>query len=631
MRAGTFVIIIAAVLGSMAALMLSAHDVTTCNTEYDYIGEISGAFEGDQSDIITVYNPAANVTGWSTTSGYNGEWLSGVAFEPSQPNAFYFRGDGNGQPVSIPDTLTFYPDPDHPQTHYKLRSALRGDISGSIQLPVYKQLFVGDIDPDLNYRALDMISLTAILQNYERPNEIITLSATPDLQSGYWPGIMSDADLEWQPRRSLWHYIGTPITSISYDSRTGLSTVAGSTVSTNTMYIGVVRNVASWEPIGDVVTFTMSVALTRADILSYINPSAGVMPQAPDVYWNNNQLNSSMRIAITSIDFTRTIASEASTAITVRVENTAWLDTLNLSCDRGIWTIRHNYTTVDLGGSWPGIELIITDGTLAARPMIKFVDFDNYTLLGTTIDLPWGSAITADTTEIRFTNTSNIRLSVVETSVRIVGGGDYLHDATLDPAIKFPGDQIVKLTFGSFAHLGDSIVFSSIGNSVMLPVSEAGITIADQVYPLDGISFIWVSDNYNTVRIGGVDYPAAIYFNGKSYDSGAIWAQTASGDMIRLLDTNLWTVTLAGIWAAAVFYYDGDNVAASHTELQTPGSFPVGKNEILISYCAAAIGIGLIMSYVSARFSVLGNVISPMNIVDWIMILATVSVAVIFI
>ena len=65
--------------------------------------------------------------------------------------------------------------------------------------------------------------------------------------------------------------------------------------------------------------------------------------------------------------------------------------------------------------------------------------------------------------------------------------------------------------------------------------------------------------------------------------------------------------------------------------LMIPQNLQLKNNKYTKIITAAAIGIGLIMSYVSARFSVLGNVISPMNIVDWIMILATVSVAVIFI
>lgn len=67
--------IFVAVLGGF---VLNAQTVTTCETQWDFVTDIGGAFQGDDSDMDVEYDPTGNMTGWTAFDKPNQGWISGV-------------------------------------------------------------------------------------------------------------------------------------------------------------------------------------------------------------------------------------------------------------------------------------------------------------------------------------------------------------------------------------------------------------------------------------------------------------------------------------------------------------------------------------------------------------------------
>lgn len=80
---GAMLIGLAIFVAIMGGYLLNAEKVTTCETTWEYVTDISGAFQGDRSDLDVPYNPTANVTGWSAIDDPEGNagWISGVLFD----------------------------------------------------------------------------------------------------------------------------------------------------------------------------------------------------------------------------------------------------------------------------------------------------------------------------------------------------------------------------------------------------------------------------------------------------------------------------------------------------------------------------------------------------------------------
>ncbi len=80
---GAMLIGLAIFVAILGGYLLNAEKVTTCETEWEYVTDVSGAFQGDRSDLDVPYNPPANVTGWSAVDDPdgNGGWISGVHFD----------------------------------------------------------------------------------------------------------------------------------------------------------------------------------------------------------------------------------------------------------------------------------------------------------------------------------------------------------------------------------------------------------------------------------------------------------------------------------------------------------------------------------------------------------------------
>lgn len=95
---GVMLVALGIFLAILGGYLLNAETVTTCQTDWQYVTDVSGAFTGDRSDMDVEYSPPSNVTGWSYKQGYNDGYISGVAFtENPRVNSYSaYRGTAVG-------------------------------------------------------------------------------------------------------------------------------------------------------------------------------------------------------------------------------------------------------------------------------------------------------------------------------------------------------------------------------------------------------------------------------------------------------------------------------------------------------------------------------------------------------
>lgn len=95
---GIMLVALGIFLAILGGYLLNAETVTTCQTDWQYVTDVSGAFSGDRSDMDVEYSPPSNVTGWSYRQGYNDGYISGVAYtETSRVNPYSaYKGSSVG-------------------------------------------------------------------------------------------------------------------------------------------------------------------------------------------------------------------------------------------------------------------------------------------------------------------------------------------------------------------------------------------------------------------------------------------------------------------------------------------------------------------------------------------------------
>lgn len=95
---GVMLVALGIFLAILGGYLLNAETVTTCQTDWQYVTDVSGAFSGDRSDMDVEYSPPSNVTGWSYKQGYNDGYISGVSYtETTRVNSYSaYRGAAVG-------------------------------------------------------------------------------------------------------------------------------------------------------------------------------------------------------------------------------------------------------------------------------------------------------------------------------------------------------------------------------------------------------------------------------------------------------------------------------------------------------------------------------------------------------
>lgn len=348
---------------------------------------------------------------------------------------------------------------------------------------------------------------------------------------------------------------------------------------------------------GDTAVMTQAGAQSLTADMGYTEYVQQVVTHTFDkAYWCNNYDNVSVSIALS-----RPASGSGSAELYFYgSERNAWL---TVSYASGTWSIESNGGTA-FAGDWPAILVKVEGSTATAYPLTAFVSFTSYdNVLGprASVDMRDQSLGTIRMFSAEDTG-SNLRMSVVSTTIRLAEGGLYLQDGRLDLQSAFPGTDAASIMIGSTAAVGDSITFTSGGASVTLPVDadKLQVIIGNEGYDLNGIAFRWYSSAGPSASVAGVTYAPAIYDRGKVLESGVIWAETKRGDYIQVMEApSDWEITLDGVWAPAVFFYTGANEASESTQISdfTAGIFRWDKDTTLIFMMGAAVAGGLIGTY----------------------------------
>lgn len=296
-------------------------------------------------------------------------------------------------------------------------------------------------------------------------------------------------------------------------------------------------------------------------------------------WWSNGYDNSAVRVAFTA-NGTAYVYSEMaiygpsgmSAAIVIRGAT-------------GNWIVEIDEVAAEVG-KWPAIEVEIRPDGFTAYPLGSFTSFTDYVRIGAPVSRSLTVAGGGVITDLEVEGASAMPLQVVSTTTRIAEGGLYLQDASLDVSTAFPDALAVSLVIGSAAHTGQSITVSSGSASATIQADGDSVLLGDKWVPLNGLSFRWYSPDAPPSSAGGTPYPAAIYYKGKTYAAGAVWAEPLNGEMVEVLPgaSAAPTLTLDGVWAPEVSLYTGDNLAAERTELAdfTKGEYRWDKNDFLI-------------------------------------------------
>ena len=105
-----FIVAISAVM--LLGYFANVEDVTTQRTDYNYVTDVAGAYDGQRGQLDIDYDPSANLTGWSTKQADNGLYLSGVetVYQGQANEYFVYKGQPSYQEMNnvLPMALMFF-------------------------------------------------------------------------------------------------------------------------------------------------------------------------------------------------------------------------------------------------------------------------------------------------------------------------------------------------------------------------------------------------------------------------------------------------------------------------------------------------------------------------------------------
>lgn len=618
---GAICVIIALTASILGGYLLNAETVTVCETEYTYVTDIAGAFEGSSDDVLMDYNPAANVTGWSTSPAFNDGYMSGMNFKPASPNSYFIYGDGSGPSTTETDTITVQSITENGTSRWQAVSTSKGVVVDNLRCTTMRIAEPGAIAPAEQLRLVYFFDLADVMRGYGYSDyETIKLSTEISFP-GEWPGIIHDDGLHYHYKTSrhpaYYTYDGEPVEE---------ATVYGKSF---VIAYGETSEPLSDAKVGFIGSFAFEVTAQTASVISYVDPAVGVRSEGvSNVYWNNNQRNVSTEIVFSGTDLEGADVPFSYVTLVLYSEN--GLSTVELEQASDNWTIflmdgdPNQNETMPIReqhflGKWPGMSMTVTEGKAVFRPVSNFASFSSYTLVDAPMVYDWDLLGGEDLLYFELFRALNydaeqcLRMQVMNTKVRVVEGGLYLQNGTFDIVQGFPTVQAFSLTLGSAAHVGDSVTVSGTSGSVTLEVRENGSFVVDgSEFQFGQCSIMWVSTSMPTATIEGKSYPAALYRNGQGYSAGNVWLSTPKGivDMGEIGESPV--VTLDGLWAPAVYFYTGENKAGSSTEFVdfTDGTFKWDKSQLILVLMGASIAMGLAGSYLGYA-----------RMVDWIIII----------
>lgn len=330
------------------------------------------------------------------------------------------------------------------------------------------------------------------------------------------------------------------------------------------------------------------------------------------VYWYNGEDNAAITMA-----FTADSLPSSNSIVFSGPEGDTMVKVVRDS--NGVWTVGGAEI-----GKWTGVQLTVGNGKIVAVPISHFRTFLDYVVVDTETEVLTASALEGVLTSVEVSEPasvySSLRMCVVSTIVHIAKGGLFIQNGELTLSEAFPSSEAVSVMLGSAAAVGESITFSSGTSTFTIPVDSARkeIEIDNVWYPFNGVTFRWYSTAGSSVQIEGTTYAGAIYHNGQTYEAGKIWAEVGGGKMVEVMEASTdWTMTLDGVWAPSVFFYEGQNGASSTVEIADfwHGEYRWDKETFIIVLMAVSIVGGLVGSYFRL-----------VDLWDWAAIIGTVAV-----
>lgn len=617
---GVICVILALTISILGGYLLNAESVITCESEYTYVTDVAGAFKGGTGDIETAYNPTANITGWGVTPEFNKGYLQGVNFVPASPNAYFVYGDGSGPPQAVTDTITISVITVDNAPKISASSTEKGDFLTAASVRSVRVAEPGAVAPAEQTRWVRIFSLQDVLRAYGSQDlESMDLTFTISYPSN-WPGIIFQDDLKYHyktashPAYYTWE--GNAVTEATVYGSTGVVAIGENSYPLSTIEAACTTGM------------TIEVDAITSSVVSYVDPTYGVTPdQSVPAYWNNNNRNVSLEVVFSSTTVSG-VASPLTDALIQFVGTEGSKTLVSIEQRNGVWKMYHLggepgdaaheiLAYADLG-VWPAMSLTVSHGEIVARPIGTFTSFENYDRINVPMTFDWDVADGEDIAYFEvhrspsYSVAEAMRMQVMATVVRIVGGGLYLQDGSLNLQQAFPGTYATKIVVGSSVHFGSSVTFSGT-NSGTVEATQTGRFIVDgEEFPVGQVAFLWASPDMPAATISGRTYEAGVYWQNQKYDPGIIWI-LAGDAMTPLAEVGTdWTMTLDGIWAPAVNYYTGENEAAEHTELSdiTKGVYAWDKGQFIVIMMGASILLGLAGSYWGYT-----------KMVDWIIIL----------
>lgn len=236
---------------------------------------------------------------------------------------------------------------------------------------------------------------------------------------------------------------------------------------------------------GDFTTTSdIYVSYSYEDNTKYIDTRYGVsVRNSENVDWSNKQKNGVTSIAFSVWDDltnTFTDTGSYSTTGTISCYNSATTDTFTVSRSSGKTYVSLNGGANVEIGTWNQIQLDIDTihGKLTAYPILTWANFNDYALMGTSIEI--GDLSKGDLEKISWTANDSFRFEVVNTRVFFNSYGVVLVDPYITISNLWPNYERFLVTFSKVASVGDSVTIGNVTYKIINNELNT-VTIEDDV------------------------------------------------------------------------------------------------------------------------------------------------------
>lgn len=537
-----------AIMGTiLMGFALSAETKTVQYDDWDYLANVSGMFDTDQTPQYVQYNPAANWTGFSTSKDHSD--TSGIEYTTSS-NANLYPIKQQSTSSSFNTTLGDVDMPSPPTSTATFKSW--GVVFNSTD--TFKPIY-GYNGSNITCNKPTVITLKTAydqLGGSDCDQLVINVggssypiwSRSSDWTESTWrydSGGMIQTYTVWTLNTDY------PTTSIP----TGKITITTATMSaTYTPTNGTPQAIGNLEDIYLVYggsgsgtgQYTIGSYFSGSRLANstpvYMDPSQGVVisDYNTTVYWNNGYVVSEMSVLVHA----QTASGAYGLIVYFPDAGSSTLTSNHMSIQYGSGNlsiqIGHaadtggavNLKSMDVGG-WRNaiVTLDLIDKVITVTPIVKYTSMFDYTVSGNTLTLDWSGigSDAAPTTQFIFSPTLNKTtpvFGVISTDVFMDTYGVVMKNPSIAPFDLYPQygvGQTLRVDFRSFALYGNMISFGPDVEGGLLygfQLSD-GTTYKDgKTYDLAGgmtVDITKTSDGHHiVVSIGGEEYDTYDYY-----------------------------------------------------------------------------------------------------------------------